>query len=60
MNETTDLRAIESPRRHAWDHVAIVYDYEAAIDAPEFESMSLRKLLKRVVAASKFMAGRYR
>jgi len=58
MNETTDLRAIESPRRHAWDHVAIVY--EAAIDAPEFESMSLRKLLKRVVAASKFMAGRYR
>jgi hypothetical protein len=35
MNETTDVGVIESPRRHARDHVAIVD--EAVIDASEFD-----------------------
>src|SRR5262245_52406428 len=35
MNETTGVRVIESARRHARDHVAIVD--EAVIDASEFE-----------------------
>ena len=35
MNEATDVRVIESPRRHARDHVAIVY--EETIEASEFE-----------------------
>jgi len=35
MNETTDVRVIESPRRHARDHVAIVD--EAVIDGSEFD-----------------------
>ena len=35
MNETTDVRVIESPRRHARDQVAIVD--KAVIDAAEFD-----------------------
>src|SRR5437762_11453886 len=41
MNETTDVRVIESPRRHARDHVAIVD--EAIIDGSNLISILLQK-----------------